>query len=119
AAFRTLARTAADLDLPDPVASLDPQAPVSGTFLAFLADRYGLELGRKLTAKDVSDFRWALAGRWRDRPTPLSADELRFYLSELWASGAAPLPERGLRPLGGLWPAAASWLEKVSAEDRG
>jgi hypothetical protein len=119
AAFRTLARTAADLDLPDPVASLDPQVPVSGTFLAFLADRYGLEPARKLTAKDVSDFRSALAGRWRDRPTPLAADELRFYLSELWASGAAPMPERGLRPLGGLWPAAASWLEKVSAEDRG
>src|SRR5262249_56728355 len=99
ASFRTLARTAADLDLSDPVAALDPKVPVPGTFLAFLADRYGLEQSRKLTAKDAFDFRSALATRWRDRPTPLSADELRFYLSELWATGAASLPERGLRPL--------------------
>jgi predicted Zn-dependent protease len=118
AAFRTLVRAAADLDLSDPVAHLDPEVPVPGTFLAFLADRYGVARARTLAAKDVVDFRSALAGRWRERPTPLSADELRFYLSELWAAGAAPLPERGLRPLGGLWPAAATWLERIPGESR-
>jgi hypothetical protein len=118
AGFRALARAAADLGLPDPVTQLDSQVPVPGTFLAFLADRYGLAEARRLTAKDVVDLRSALAGRWRDRPAPLSADELRFYLSELWATGAAPLPVRGLRPLGGVWPAAASWLDRVSTEDR-
>jgi hypothetical protein len=64
------------------------------------------------------DFRSALAGRWRDRPVPLSAEETRFFLSELWTRDAAPLPERHLRALGGLWPRAVAWLERVPAEDR-
>ncbi len=118
AGFRTLARVAADLDLGDPVEALDPQVPVPGTHLAFLTDRHGPALARRLTPRDVVDFRSALAGRWRDRPAPLSAEETRFYLSELWANDAGPLPERDLRALGGLWPKAAPWLERLGPEDR-
>jgi predicted Zn-dependent protease len=118
AGYRALARAVADLDLGDPVEDLDPQVPVPGTLLAYLTDRYGPALARRLTPRDVVDFRSALAGRWRDRPIPLSAEEVRFFLSELWVNDAGPLPARDLRVLGGLWPRAAAWLKHLGPEDR-
>jgi len=43
---------------------------------------------------------------------------VRFWLSKLWVNGAAPLPARDLRVLGGPWPRAAAWLERLAPEDR-
>jgi hypothetical protein len=91
---------------------------VPGTLLAYLADRHGPAVARRLTPRDVVDFRSSLAGRWRDRPKPLSADEVRYYLSEVWVHEAGPLPESDLRALGGLWPKAAPWLRSVRDADR-
>ncbi len=116
--YRALFRVASDLGLPDPVELLDPRTPVAGTLLAYLCDNRGVALARRLTPRDIVDFRSALAARWRARVRPLSSDEVRFYLSELWVPGAAPLPERGLRTLGAIWPAAASWLERLPPADR-
>ena len=116
--FRVLSRIASDLDLADPVELLDPQTPVAGPLLAYLCDSRGVAVARRLTPKDVVDFRSALAGRWRSRVRPLSEDEVRFSLFELWVPGALPLPLRGLRTLGGVWPGAAPWLERLRPEDR-
>jgi predicted Zn-dependent protease len=118
AAFRRLARVAADLGLPDPASLLERTIAVPGPFLAFLCDVRGLEACHGLAPVGPADFRTALAARWQQRQRALSAEETRFALAELWANEAGPLPRSGLRRLGPLWPRAATWLESVRPGER-
>ena len=117
-AYRALRRIAEDAGLPAPAEVMDPGVTVSGALLAFLHDREGMAVGGRFTARDVVDFRSALARRWGERPGALGADEVRFWLDELWTSDAAPLPTRGLRRLGGVWPRAGAWLSRLRPADR-
>ena len=64
---------------------MDPGAPLAGGLLAFLYDREGLAIGRRFRAQDAVDLRSALAARWRGREAALGAEEIRFWLNELWA----------------------------------
>jgi hypothetical protein len=117
ATYRSLARTAFDLGLPDPLALVDPAAPLPGPLAAFVCDRRGVAACAGLRSIAPSDFRTALAARYARRPRPLSAEEARFALAELWAMDAGPLPS-GLRRLGGAWPHATPWLASLRPGDR-
>jgi hypothetical protein len=119
AGFRRLRRIASDLDLGDPGELLDPATPLTAALLACLYDVTGPAPASRFRPRDPVEFRAALASRWGRREGSLSADEVRFFLSELWVNGAASLPERGLRRLGGIWPHAAAWLGRLRPADRG
>src|SRR5262249_56663208 len=56
--------------------------------------------------------------RYRAREDALGPDEVRYWLSELWARGAADLPVRGMRKLGVPWTHAADWLARLRVADR-
>jgi tetratricopeptide (TPR) repeat protein len=116
--FRGLSRIAEDLSLGDVLDFLDAEAPVTPVLLAYLCDRRGPAIATRLRPRDPVEFRAALARRYRAREASLSADEVRYQLSELWASGAAELPSRSLKKLGGLWPHAAEWLARLRVADR-
>jgi hypothetical protein len=118
AGYRALRRIAEDAGLQSPAEAMDPATPLLGGLLAFLYDREGLATGRGFQPRDVVDLRSALAARWREREAALGAEEIRLWLSELWANGAAALPERGLRKLGGIWAHAAAWLGRLRPGDR-
>ena len=117
-AFRGLARAADEIGLADPLSLLDPAQPVPGVFLAFLCDVRGLAACRALQPVGAADFRSALAQRYQRRARPLSAEETRYALRELWANDAGALPVAGLRKLGGPWAQAAAWLRTVRSGER-
>jgi hypothetical protein len=116
--FRGLSALAEDTGLPAPLDLLDAQRPVGPAFLAYLRDLRPAEAVRFSTA-DPSGYRAALAQRWREREPQLSAEQIRYWLKELWAQDSASLPRRGLAKLGGPWPHAAAWLERQPLSDRG
>jgi len=116
ASLRALARLAADLALADPVTLLDPAVPVPGPTKAAVCDTRGLAACRLLKAVDPADFRTALAARWSQRARPLSAEETRFALDELWANDTGSLPD--LKRLPGLWSKAGPWLATVRTGER-
>ncbi len=118
AGYRALRRIAEDAGLPSPAEVMDPATPLVGGLLAFLYDREGLDTGRRFRARDAVDLRSALAARWRGREAALGAEEVRLWLSDLWANGAAALPERGLHKLGGIFPHASAWLGRLRPGDR-
>jgi len=118
AGYRALRRIAEDDGLPSPAEVMDPDRALAGGLLAYLYDREGWAVGRRFHARDAVDFRSALGARWRERESALAAEEVRFWLVELWASQAAALPERGLRKLGGIWPHAGAWLARLRPRDR-
>src|SRR5206468_3702783 len=97
---------------------MDPDRALAGGLLAYLYDREGWAVGRRFHARDAVDLRSALAPRWRERESALAAEEVRFWLVELWARQAAGLPERGLRKLGGIWPHAGAFLARLRPGDR-
>jgi hypothetical protein len=115
--FRSLSALAEDTGLPSPLELLDANRPVGPAFLAYLRDLRPSEATRFNTA-DPSGYRAALAYRWREREGQLSADQIRYWLKELWAQGSASLPRRGLAKLGGPWPHAAAWLDRQSISER-
>jgi hypothetical protein len=115
--FRSLSALAEDTGLPSPLELLDAKRPVGPAFLAYLRDLRPAEAARFSTA-DPSGYRAALAYRWRERETQLSADQIRYWLRELWAQGSAALPRRGLAKLGGPWPHATAWLERQPVSER-
>jgi hypothetical protein len=117
ATFRSLAAIATDLGLPDALSLLDPGTSVPGPFAAFVCDRRSLAACASLTPIARADFRTALASRYARRPRPLSAEETRYALGELWANEAGPLPS-GLRRLGGVWAHASVWLASLRPGDR-
>ncbi len=118
ASFRALTRIGEDLGLPDPVSLLDREIAVPGPFAAALCELRGLSICRELKTVDPAGFRTALSARWQRGPRGLSAEETRFALTELWAREAGPLPDRGLRRLGGVWPHATTWLSSVRLDER-
>ena len=118
ASYRALARVADDLGLPEPATLLDETAPVRGPFVAALCDTRGLAACRGLKPLGVADFRAALAARYQERARPLSTEETRFALEELWANEAGALPLAGMRRLGGLWPRAGAWLAALRPGER-
>lgn len=103
--------------LPSPLQLLDAGSPLAPALLAYLVDVRPESAGVFRT-EDPTGFRLALANRWRARQAELSAEQVRRWLKELWAQGAAPLPVRGLAKLGGAWPHAAEWLERRPAGER-
>jgi hypothetical protein len=115
--FRALSALAEDAGLPVPLAVMDPQRPVSPAFLAYLRDLRPAEAPGFTTA-DPSGYRAALAYRWREREPQLNAEQIRYWLRELWAQDSAPLPRRGLAKLGGSWLHAAGWLERQPVSER-
>jgi hypothetical protein len=48
----------------------------------------------------------------------LNADQVRYWLKELWAQDSASLPRHGLAKLGGPWPHAITWLERQPISER-
>ena len=116
--LRTYAALSEDLGLPVPLTLLDPAVPVLPALLASIYDHEGAGTGRRLKTDDPVGFRAALAARWSDKAGTLKSAELRVWLTELWATEAAPLPTRGLNRLGDFWPAADSWTQSVSVNDR-
>ncbi|PYQ22323.1 MAG: hypothetical protein DMF79_06175 [Acidobacteria bacterium] len=118
AGYRALRRIAEDDGLPSPSEVMDPDRALAGGLLAYLYDREGWAVGRRFHARDAVDLRSALAPRWRERESALAAEEVRFWLVELWARQAAALPERGLRKLGGIWPHAGAFLARLRPGDR-
>ena len=114
--LRALARLATDLGLADPVSLLDPAVPMPGPAVAAVCDARGLAACRPLKAVDPADFRTALAARWSQRARPLSGEETRFGLAELWANDTGSLPD--VRRLPGLWPKAGAWLATVRTGER-
>ena len=115
--FRSLSALAEDAGLPSPLELLDIQRPVSPAFLAYLRDLRPGEAVRFSTA-DPSGYRAALAHRWREREPQLNAEQVRYWLKELWVQDSAPLPRRGLVKLGGPWPHAIAWLERQPISER-
>ncbi|HEY6552838.1 MAG TPA: hypothetical protein VI669_05760, partial [Vicinamibacteria bacterium] len=116
--FRKLWLLAGELGLPDPIELLDPAVEVSPVLLAFLSDWRGPTAVSRFWPRDPTDFRTALANRWRGLEATLSADAVRFTLAELWKNDAAALPAAGLRRLGTPWPEAAAWLSRLRVHDR-
>ncbi len=96
---------------------LDPETPVGPAFLAYLVDRRKEAADRFRTADPVG-FRAALAARWARRERQLSAEQIRYWLRELWVKDSASLPTRGLAKLGGLWPHAAPWMKQQPLQER-
>lgn len=115
--FRALSALAEDAGLPAPLEVMDPQRPISPGFLAYLRDLRPAEAPNFSTV-DPSGYRAALAHRWRGRETQLSAEQIRYWLKELWAQDSASLPRRGLAKLGSAWPHAAAWLERQPVTER-
>lgn len=118
ATFRGLVRAADDAALADPLSLLDPQTPVPAGLLAYLCEVRGLQACGTLKPLGLADFRGALAARYRARQRPLTADETRHALRELWANDAGPLPAAGLRKLGPPWSLAIDWLDTVRSGER-
>ncbi|MEO8359038.1 MAG: hypothetical protein ABI672_03325 [Vicinamibacteria bacterium] len=116
--LRMLTVMAEDLDLPAPLGLLDPATPILPALLASLYDQQGIAVGSKFNTADPIGFRAALAATWSSEAANLKAPELRFWLSELWANEAAPLPTAGLNKLGDFWPTAAPWAESLPVNDR-
>jgi hypothetical protein len=117
-ALRVYTSMAEDLGLKTPLSLLDPAVPVLPALLAFVYDTEGAEAAGRFKTGDQVGFRAALAARWSEKAGSLKAQELRFWLSELWARESLPLPHAGLVHLGDFWPAAASWAETVPPDDR-
>ncbi len=115
--FRALSALAEDAGLPGPLDVMDASRPVSPAFLAYLRDLRPADAARFMTA-DPSGYRAALAYRWREREGQLNAEQIRYWLRELWAQDSASLPRRGLAKLGGPWPHAVSWLERQVVSER-
>ncbi len=118
AGLRVLEALAEDLELAPPIESLDPSTPLRPALLAYVHDLRGAEVAARFHTIDHSGFRAALAVRFAERENGLDAAQVRFWLEELWARGAAELPRRGLRKLGGMWARAGSWLEPQAVADR-
>jgi hypothetical protein len=114
-AFEALAQ---DLELGSVLDHLDATKPVPPALLAYLRDRRGADVAARFHTRDIPGFRAALASRWAARERELSAEQVRFFLSDLWAHGAAPLPRPGLTTLGGFWPHAADWLDRQRVSER-
>ncbi|HJV89185.1 MAG TPA: hypothetical protein VJ623_02680 [Holophagaceae bacterium] len=117
AEYRSLSALAEDAGLPPVLDLLDPSRPVGPAFLAYLRDLRPSEAGRFRTA-DPSGCRAALAHRWREREPQLTAEQIRYWLKELWAQDGAGLPRRGLAKLGGPWPHAIAWLDRQPIAER-
>ncbi len=117
-ALRALEALAEDLKLPPPLESFDADTPLRPALLAYLHDLRGPEAAARFRAADASGFRAALAARFAEREDALQAPQVRYWLSELWARGAAAMPSRGLRRLGGLWSRAGAWLAAQAVVDR-
>ncbi len=115
--FRSLSALAEDAGLPATLDLLDPSRPVGPAFLAYLRDVRPTEAARFTTA-DPSGYRAALAYRWRQREPQLNAEQIKYWLKELWAQDSASLPRRGLAKLGGPWPHAAAWMERQPVSER-
>ncbi|MFN8011336.1 MAG: hypothetical protein U0P81_08020 [Holophagaceae bacterium] len=115
--FRWLAAHAEDWGLLSPLELLDPSKPVGPAFLAYLRDRRP-EAANRFTTADEVGFRAALASRWRSREAQLSAEQVRFWLRELWTADSAPLPRRGLSKLGPAYLHAADWLQRQPGAER-
>lgn len=105
------AALAEEQGMPSPLDLLDPARPVSPAFLAYLHDRRP-DRAAAFRTLDATGFKLALGNRWRNRQAELSAEQVRFWLRELWVGGHAGLPQRALARLGGVWPHAADWLER-------
>lgn len=116
--LRSLEAIAAELGLRPPLDALDPGTPLRPALLAYLHDNRGAAAARRFGTADDAGFRAALAARFSAREAGLAADQVRFWLFELWARGASEFPRRGLRRLGGLWPHAAGWLEPRLVAER-
>ena len=117
AGFQNLAGLAGGLGLPGPMACLDPERPVGPAFLAYLQDLAPGDAARFRTGDELS-FRAALAERWRGREARLTPAQLRTWLRELWARGAAGLPQSDLARLGPVWPCAVPWLQAQAPPER-
>ncbi len=115
--YRDLGSLADALGLPAPMELLDAAAPVGPAFLAYLTDQ-GQAAAKRFHTADPASFRLALANRWREREEQLNAEQIRHWLREFWATGIAPIPNRGLRTLGGLWPQARPWLDRQPVRER-
>lgn len=115
--FRWLAARAEDWGLASPLELLDASKPVGPAFLAYLRDRRP-EAANRFTTADAVGFRAALAARWRSREAQLSAEQVRFWLRELWTADSAPLPRRGLAKLGPAYRHAADWLQRQPGAER-
>ncbi len=109
--FRWHTALAEEHGLPSPLEVLDPEKPVGPAFYAYLMDRKKESADRFHTA-DPAGFKAALAHRWRGREHQLSAEQIRYWLQELWVPDHAPLPVRGLSKLRGIWPHAGGWLNR-------
>jgi hypothetical protein len=117
AGFQNFAGLAGGLGLPGPMACLDPERPVGPAFLAYLQDLAPGDAARFRTEDEMS-FRAALAERWRGREARLTPAQLRTWLRELWAGGAAGLPQSHLASLGPVWPYAVPWLQAQDPPER-
>jgi hypothetical protein len=117
AEFRWHASLAEEQGLPSPFELLDAQRPVSPAFLAYLYDQK-MDRAATFRTEDPTGFRLALLNRWRNRQAELSADQARFWLKELWATGSAPFPLLGISKVGGIWPQAAEWLDRRPVAER-
>ncbi len=116
ASFRWFASHAEDWNLPSPLDAMDPAVPVPPALLAYFQDRQPAAASRFHTDDEVG-FRAALGLRCRQRESQLSAAQIRRWVEELWAQGAAPLPRASsLAKLGSVWPHAAAWLNKQDSD---
>ena len=85
--------------------------------LAFLQDQ-DPAAAQKLRTGDPVNYRTALFRRWEPREARLGRTQVRYWLRELWATGSAPLPARGLARLGRAWSQAGEWLGAVAQPGR-
>ncbi len=119
ASFRWFATHAEDWNLPSPLDTLDPVVPVPPALLAYLQDRQPAAASRFHTDDEVG-FRAALGLRWRSRESQLNAAQIRRWMEDLWAHGAAPLPRASsLAKLGPVWPHAGAWLAHQDSDRAG
>lgn len=119
ASFRWFATNADDWNLPSPLDAMDSAVPVPPALLAYFQDRQSAAAPRFHTDDEVG-FRAALGLRWSQRESQLSAAQVRRWMEELWAQGAAPLPRASsLAKLGKVWPHAAAWLNKQDSDRAG
>ena len=98
--LRGLEALAEDLALTPPIDHFDASLALPPALLAYLHDQRGVALAGRFHTDDPVGFRVALARRFAEREASLSADQVRFALSELWARRRGRAAASGLEATG-------------------
>jgi hypothetical protein len=103
--------------LPQPTSVLDGSRPLHpDLMLSVVSADVGAFASYRTT--DAAAFRYALATSWGQDEDALDAEQVRFWMRELWATASSGLPSRGMKKLGGLWPHAEAWLLQLHSDRR-